>query len=92
MLSSSGFTGVCSLNANISEHSVCSNYPPMKMEQRECSETFAFKLQTKKKAYDIHNKVKVRNQEKTFCFFRPNENTSKISRWIMYLESNIHAI
>jgi hypothetical protein len=43
MLSSGLFPGVCNLNANVSEHCVCS---PMKMEQTECFETLVFKLQT----------------------------------------------
>jgi len=40
----------------------------MKMEQTECSETSAYKIQTpggitQKKAYNIQNKAKVWNQE-----------------------------
>ena len=35
-------------------------YPPMKMEQTQCSETSGI---TQKKAYDIQNTVKVRIQE-----------------------------
>jgi hypothetical protein len=46
MLSSGPFPGVCSLNANVSEHSVCSVVILMKMEQTQCSETLKFKLQT----------------------------------------------
>jgi len=42
-------------------------YPPMKMEQTECSETSAYKIRrrgiTQKKAYKIPNKAKVWNQE-----------------------------
>jgi hypothetical protein len=43
------FPGVRSLNANISEHSVCSIFigdSPMNIKQTKCSETLAFKLQT----------------------------------------------
>jgi hypothetical protein len=35
-------------------------YPPMKMEQTECSETLAYKIQTPRKAYNIcqlHRKI-----------------------------------
>jgi hypothetical protein len=46
LLPSGRLTGVGSLNANFSEHSVPSSYPSMKMEQTECSETLVFKLQT----------------------------------------------
>jgi hypothetical protein len=37
--------GVCSFNADVSENSVRSLYLPMKMEQTECSETLAYKIQ-----------------------------------------------
>jgi len=40
-------------------------YPPMKMEQTECSETSACKIQTQK-AQNIQNKSKVWNQEGIF--------------------------
>jgi len=44
-------------------------YPPIKMEQTECSETSAYKIHTpaitQKKAYNIQNTAKVWNQE---CF------------------------
>jgi hypothetical protein len=48
MLSSGWFIGVCSLNANVSEHCLFNlhTYPPMKMEETQCSKTLAFKLQT----------------------------------------------
>ena len=47
---------------------VCTHiYLPMKMERTECSETSAYKLQTRgitqKKAYNIQDTAKVRNQE-----------------------------
>ena len=48
-------------------------YLPMKMEQTECSETSAYKLQgriiTQKKAYNLQNMAKAWNQEqyKIFC-------------------------
>jgi hypothetical protein len=44
MLSFGLFPGVCSLNANVSEH--CLFQLAMKMGQTQCSETLAFKLQT----------------------------------------------
>jgi hypothetical protein len=53
VLSSGLFPGVCSLNFSVLEHSVSSSlasrihtYWPMEMEQTQCSETLAFKLQT----------------------------------------------
>jgi hypothetical protein len=45
----------------------------MKMEQTECSETSAYKIQTpgnypEKKTYNIHNTAKIWNQERFGCF------------------------
>jgi hypothetical protein len=44
------FPGIWILCADLSEHSLCSSFflitPPMKMEQRECSETSVHKIQT----------------------------------------------
>ena len=37
---------IWSLYADVSEHSVCSIYLPMKMEQTELSETSEYKIQT----------------------------------------------
>jgi hypothetical protein len=55
MLSSGWFPSIWILYANVLEHIVCSifhrqvgmkkTYPPMKMEQTECSETFMYKIQ-----------------------------------------------
>jgi hypothetical protein len=50
MISSGLFSGICSFNANVSEHSVpssqASRYVHMEVEHTDCSETLAFKLQT----------------------------------------------
>jgi hypothetical protein len=67
MLSSGLFTGVCGLNANISEQRV-GTYPPVKKEQKECSETLAFKLQSsvnhpEEKVYSTQNTAKVLNKK-----------------------------
>jgi hypothetical protein len=62
MLFSGLFLGVRSLNANISEHSVCpfyiGEYSPMKMEQTECSETLAFNL-LKHIGYVMHHQFNI---------------------------------
>ena len=47
--------------------------PTVKMEQAQCSETSAHKIQTpvnhpKEKKYNIRNTAKVRNQKKLFLF------------------------
>jgi hypothetical protein len=51
MLSSGLFASVCSLNANVSEHCLCSIFIgeyllAYEMKQTACCETLAFKLQT----------------------------------------------
>jgi hypothetical protein len=52
LLSFGLFTGVCGLNADVSEHCLfhlnrgVGTYSPMKMDRTKCSETLAFKLQT----------------------------------------------
>jgi hypothetical protein len=40
------FPGIRILYAEVSEHSLHRLIPPMKMEQTECSETSAYKIQT----------------------------------------------
>jgi hypothetical protein len=57
MLFSGWFIGVCSWNANVSEHSVCS--------------IFIGRWLTHKKAYDIQNTAKVWNQQYTTLFNAP---------------------
>jgi hypothetical protein len=46
MLSSGQFPGVWILYADVSEQSIGSIFVPMKMEEAECSERWAYKMQT----------------------------------------------
>jgi hypothetical protein len=71
MLSSGWFTGVCSLNANISEHSFCSIFLGLWRWNRQCVPkcwhiNFRCRRITQKKAYSIQYKAKVWSQEKLF--------------------------
>jgi hypothetical protein len=61
------FPGIWILCAEISKHPVCSLFvgvvkltPPMKMEQKQCSETSAHKLQIP----GTHPKERIKNSEK----------------------------